>query len=115
MLLLLEGGGVVQLDMRTASNERGGQLVWKLVNYQQSSAEIKRISLPPPPHRSTSTAHINSVLPSSNPESGAVEIRSRSRRPDARGARHREDVEGVYGVSRQVPRDAQACVCDGGQ
>jgi hypothetical protein len=41
LLLLLEEGGAVQLDMRTDVDDRRGQLVWKLVAYQHSSSEIK--------------------------------------------------------------------------
>ncbi|OCL07945.1 hypothetical protein AOQ84DRAFT_50323 [Glonium stellatum] len=41
IFLLLEQGGAVQVDMRTDPNDRRGQLVWKLVNYQQSLSQIK--------------------------------------------------------------------------
>lgn len=41
ILLILDQGGAVQIDMRTGEDDRRGQLVWKLVNYQHSSSEIK--------------------------------------------------------------------------
>ena len=43
ILLLLEEGGAIQVDMRTEPNDRRGQLLWKLVGYQQSSSEIKHV------------------------------------------------------------------------
>lgn len=43
IFLLLEQHGAVQIDMKTDANDRRGQLVWKLVGYQQSSSEIKHI------------------------------------------------------------------------
>lgn len=39
--LILDQGGAVQIDMRTDDGDRRGQLYWKLVNYQNSSSEIK--------------------------------------------------------------------------
>jgi len=43
ILLILNSGGAVQLDMRTDDGDRRGQLQWKLVNYQHSSSEIKSV------------------------------------------------------------------------
>jgi hypothetical protein len=40
MLLLLEEGGAIQIDMRTDPGDRRGQLVWKHVAYQQSNSAI---------------------------------------------------------------------------
>lgn len=41
ILLILDSGGAVQVDMRTDDGDRRGQLQWKLVNYQHSSSEIR--------------------------------------------------------------------------
>jgi hypothetical protein len=41
IFLILDQGRAVQVDMRTDEGDRRGQLVWKLVNYQHSSSEIK--------------------------------------------------------------------------
>lgn len=41
LFLLLETGGAVQVDMRTDTNDRRGQLIWKLVGHQESSSQIK--------------------------------------------------------------------------
>jgi hypothetical protein len=45
ILLLLrdEDGRAIQLDMTTDENDRRGQLIWKKVEYQQSSSEILHI------------------------------------------------------------------------
>jgi hypothetical protein len=43
ILLILDDGGAVQLDMRTNEGDRRGQLQWKLVNYQNSSSEIMSV------------------------------------------------------------------------
>jgi hypothetical protein len=41
IILILNQGGAVQVDMRTDDGDRRGQLVWKLVGYEHSASEIK--------------------------------------------------------------------------
>ncbi|PVH98638.1 hypothetical protein DM02DRAFT_41538 [Periconia macrospinosa] len=41
ILLILNEGGAVQVNMRTDAGDRRGQLEWKRVNYQHSNSEIK--------------------------------------------------------------------------
>ncbi|PGH11137.1 hypothetical protein AJ80_07239 [Polytolypa hystricis UAMH7299] len=41
ILLILNEGRAVQVDMRTNDEDRRGQLHWKLVDYQHSFSEIK--------------------------------------------------------------------------
>lgn len=41
ILLILDQGRAVQVDMRTDDGDRRGQLVWKLVGYEHSGSEIK--------------------------------------------------------------------------
>jgi hypothetical protein len=41
ILLILNSGGAVQVDMKIDDGDRRGQLQWKLVNYQHSGSEVK--------------------------------------------------------------------------
>ena len=41
ILLILISGGAIQIDMRIDANDRRGRLVWKRVDYQNSSSAIK--------------------------------------------------------------------------
>ena len=43
IFLLLENHRAVQINMRTDADDRRGQLIWKLVGYQQSLSEIKHM------------------------------------------------------------------------